>query len=108
MVVDEGAAVEHEYPAARAADTVWAEAFSPDGSRVVTASTDNTARVWELPLDPGSLDDWQQIERLGRPPGHELEPIPVATAPQLELGRTRLAIERHAIGVQRATRAAAG
>lgn len=30
-------------------------AFSPDGARIVTASDDGTARVWELPLDEGSL-----------------------------------------------------
>ena len=28
-------------------DIVWAAAFSPDGTRVVTASRDNTARLWD-------------------------------------------------------------
>jgi len=28
-------------------DTVWASAFSPDGKYIATASSDNTARVWE-------------------------------------------------------------
>ena len=29
-------------------DRVWSAAFSPDGKRVVTASDDHTARVWDL------------------------------------------------------------
>ena len=29
--------------------TVWSVAFSPDGHRVVTGSSDNTARVWITP-----------------------------------------------------------
>jgi WD40 repeat protein len=28
-------------------DTVYSAAFSPDGSRIVTASGDNTARIWD-------------------------------------------------------------
>jgi WD40 repeat protein len=28
-------------------DEVWSASFSPDGSRVVTAAWDNTARVWD-------------------------------------------------------------
>ena len=27
--------------------TVWSTAFSPDGTRIVTASVDNTARIWD-------------------------------------------------------------
>jgi WD40 repeat protein len=38
-------------------------ALSPDGARIVTASADHTARVWELPLDSGSLDDWVRRAR---------------------------------------------
>jgi WD40 repeat protein len=37
-------------------DMVWSAAFSPDGTRVVTASLDHTARVWDAatgkPLAP--------------------------------------------------------
>jgi eukaryotic-like serine/threonine-protein kinase len=43
---------------------VSAAAFSPDGTRVVTASK-NTGRVWELPLDRSSLEDWQRRARCG-------------------------------------------
>jgi len=32
-------------------DAVRSAAFSPDGTRVVTASLDKTARMWEIPLD---------------------------------------------------------
>ena len=35
--------------------------FSPDGTRVVTASEDRTARVWQAPLDQGTLADWTTI-----------------------------------------------
>jgi WD40 repeat protein len=28
-------------------DSVWSAAFSPDGSRIVTASADRTARIWD-------------------------------------------------------------
>jgi hypothetical protein len=30
---------------------VWNAAFSPDGQRIVTASSDKTARVWDVPKD---------------------------------------------------------
>ena len=37
-------------------DAVLAAAFSPDGRRVVTASLDGTARVWDLSgLTPGAI-----------------------------------------------------
>ena len=43
---------------------IYAAAFSPDGNRVITASADKTARIWNLPLpDRGSLDDWRAIAR---------------------------------------------
>jgi WD40 repeat protein len=43
--------------------SVNAAAFSPDGTRVVTASGDRTARVWCLPIDHGSLEDWRVLAR---------------------------------------------
>jgi len=41
-------------------DVVRAVAWSPDGTRVATGG-DNTARVWDLSWDTGSLDDWRDI-----------------------------------------------
>jgi WD40 repeat protein len=38
---------------------VRSAAFSPDGTRVVTASRDNTARVWDVPLASGPLAEWR-------------------------------------------------
>jgi WD40 repeat protein len=29
---------------------VWSVAFSPNGSRIVTASADNTARIWDAQM----------------------------------------------------------
>jgi WD40 repeat protein len=40
---------------------VWSAAFSPDGTRVVTASYDKTARVWDVPLDTETLPQWLAI-----------------------------------------------
>jgi WD40 repeat protein len=37
---------------------VVSAAFSPDGTRVVTASHDKTARVWDVRLDEGTLEHW--------------------------------------------------
>jgi WD40 repeat protein len=37
-------------------DLVSSAAFSPDGTRVVTAS--KTARVWDVRPDTGALADW--------------------------------------------------
>ena len=36
-------------------------AFSPDGTRVVTASWDQTARIWDIPIDEGTLERWAAI-----------------------------------------------
>jgi hypothetical protein len=44
-------------------DSVRSAAFSPDGTRVVTASRDGTARMWILPIDMGSLEDWRLLAR---------------------------------------------
>jgi len=44
-------------------NVVLAVAFSPDGTRVITASLDKTARVWTLSMDMGSLDDWRLLLR---------------------------------------------
>jgi hypothetical protein len=45
---------------------VWSAAFSPDGTRVVTASSDKTARVWNVGLDIGALADWVRIAEAAR------------------------------------------
>jgi len=42
-------------------DLVWSAAFSPDGTRVVTASWDQTARVWDISPDTGTLDQWSAV-----------------------------------------------
>jgi WD40 repeat protein len=40
---------------------VVSAAFSPDGTRVVTASWDKTARVWDVRLNTGTLEEWTAI-----------------------------------------------
>jgi WD40 repeat protein len=40
--------------------------FSPDGSRLVTASDDHTAQVWSVELDEGTLEEWSIVA--GRSP----------------------------------------
>jgi WD40 repeat protein len=40
---------------------MWSAALSPDGTRVVTASRDKTARVWDVGLDLGALADWVRV-----------------------------------------------
>jgi WD40 repeat protein len=38
--------------------SVWSATFSPDGRRVVTASTDNTARIWpSFPTTQSLVDE---------------------------------------------------
>jgi hypothetical protein len=41
---------------------VHAAAFSPDGTRVVTA-TDDAAQALTLAIDMGSLEDWRLLAR---------------------------------------------
>ena len=53
---------------------MWSAAFSPDGSRVVTASSDNTARLWDaatgVPLATLAGHEGEVIER-GVQPGRQ-------------------------------------
>jgi WD40 repeat protein len=48
-------------PALEHQDWVVSAAFSPDGTRVVTASGDQTARVWDVRLDEGTLEQWSAV-----------------------------------------------
>ena len=48
-------------PALKHQAAVESAAFSPDGTRVVTASGDQTARLWDIPLDTGTLADWARV-----------------------------------------------
>lgn len=43
-------------------DIVWSAAYSPDGNRIVTASVDNTARIWDARASAGldALIAWSQ------------------------------------------------
>ena len=38
-------------------------AFSPDGTRIVTASRDKTARVWDVRLYQGTLEQWSVVAK---------------------------------------------
>jgi WD40 repeat protein len=40
---------------------VMSAAFSPDGTRIITASFDNTTRVWDVRLDEGRLEQWSAV-----------------------------------------------
>ena len=40
---------------------VHAVAWSPDGNRLVTASGDHTARIWDVSTEAGTLADWHAI-----------------------------------------------
>lgn len=46
---------------------VESAAFSPDGTRVVTANGDHTAQVWDLPLASGTLAEWRAIAERASP-----------------------------------------
>lgn len=46
----------------------------------------------------------QEVERFGRPPRHEVEPLPIPAALQFEVDRTRFLVERQAAGVARIRR----
>ena len=45
-------------------DLVTAASFSPDGSEVVTASNDQTARVWQIPATKLPDSDLQEFAEL--------------------------------------------
>ena len=36
-------------------------AFSPDGGRLVPAGWDNTARIWDVSVDPGTVAEWSTL-----------------------------------------------
>jgi len=66
--------------------SVVAAAFRLDGARLVTASFDKTARVWDLPIDAGSADNWRRralwrVHARGRRPGRQPQSMPVAHCP---------------------------
>jgi len=39
--------------------TINVVAWSPNGMRLMTASDDKIAQVWDVPRDTGSLADWR-------------------------------------------------
>ena len=41
--------------------SVASAAFSPDGTRIITANLDNVALVWDVRQDIGTLDEWSAV-----------------------------------------------
>ena len=65
-------------------DIIWSATYSPDGRRIVTASEDNTARVWDVSPEARSPDQLAAFIRCYLPvqfdPFNENLVIPTPTA----------------------------